>query len=202
MAEIILRQYKSRRNRAVLVQTEKGTAVVKTFSAEEAFQKELQIYERLRNTDIPCAQVLSVRDNMLMLSCLPGKNLVECLQQQEERKQPLWDVWDQLAAWLISFHRQTGLGMTDVNLRNFIYDENTKTLYGLDFEECSPCDISIPAARAAAFIRTYKPENTPLKQEISRYLLRRFAEEYEMEVEALTAESARQEAILLTRRKK
>lgn len=202
MAEKILKQYQSRRNRAVLVRTEAADVVIKTFSTEEAFQKELQIYELLRKTDIPCAEVLAAQDKILTLTCLPGKTLVECLQQQEEGKQILWDVWDKLAAWLISFHRQTGLGMTDVNLRNFIYDETTKVLYGLDFEECGPCDISIPAAAVAAFIRTYKPENTPLKQEISRYILKRFAENCEMEVEALSAESARQEEILLTRRKK
>ena len=194
-------QYKSRRNSAALVQTEQGHVVVKTFREEETFQKELQIYRLLQDTDLPCAQVIRTEDKTLVLTQLPGQDLVECLQQQEKNGVPRWDVWEKLVSWLMAFHRHTGLVMTDVNLRNFLYDEKTKTLYGLDFEECAAGSMMLPAAAIGAFIRTYSPENTPFKQKISQYVLNLFASSCSLETDALYRESGRQEEIILQRRK-
>ena len=201
MAAQILGKYKSRRNSACLIQTDAGRFVIKTFSAEESFQNELQIYRLLQGTDLPCAKVIKVNHNTLVLSELPGKNLVECLEEQEQMGLPIWDVWEKLVEWLTAFQRHTGFVMTDVNLRNFLYDEKTKTLYGLDFEECGACSMIIPAARVAAYIRTYKLENTLLKQEISQYILTLFAQNCRMEVDSLFLESKRQETKILERRK-
>lgn len=201
MAEKMLGKYKSRRNSARLVQTDAGRFVIKTFAQEESFQRERQIYKMLQDKDLPCAEVIGADDKKLVLTELPGRNLVECLQQQEETGVPAWEVWEKLVAWLVAFHRHTGFVMTDVNLRNFLFDDKTKMLYGLDFEECGTCNMMLPAARVAAFIRTYKPENTVLKQEISQYVLELFARSCEMEAESLFLESARQEAEILARRK-
>ena len=201
MAEETLVKYKSRRNSARLVQTDGGRVVIKTFAEEEVFQKELQIYRLLQDKDLPCAKVIRAENNTLVLSELPGQNLVECLEQQERMGQPIWDVWEKLVEWLTAFTRHTGFVMTDVNLRNFLYDENTKILYGLDFEQCGPWDMMIPAARVGAYIRTYKPENTPIKQEISQYVLGLFAQSWGLEADTLLQESERQEMEILQRRK-
>ena len=194
-------KYKSRRNDVSLIQTDQGRIVIKTFSEEDAFQKELHIYDLLKGKDIPCAKVIFAEGKTLALSELPGQNLVKCLEKQEQAGLPCWDVWEKLVAWLTEFYRQTGLIMTDVNLRNFLYDEESKTLYGLDFEECSSGSMIVPAASVAAFIRTYKPENTPLKQEISKYILKSFAHNCKMEVDCLFLETAEQELRILARRK-
>ena len=201
MAEQVLAQYKSRRNSASLVQTEAGPVVIKTFAQEEDFQKELQIYRLLQDKDLPCTKVLRAEGKTLVLSQLPGRDLVECLQQQEQMGQPVWEVWDKLVAWLMAFTHHTGLVMTDVNLRNFLYDENTKILYGLDFEQCGPWDMMIPAARVGAYIRTYGPQHTPIKQEISQYVLDLFARNFGWEVDRLFLASKEQETMLLQRRK-
>lgn len=200
MADEIIKYYKSRRNSACLAQLPEGQAVVKTFADEASFQRELEVYKQLKNTDLPCARVISTGDKTLVLSRLPGKTLVDQLEEQEASGIPQWDVWDKLVQWLVAFHSVTGLVMTDVNLRNFLYDEDTNKLYGLDFEECSPGSMMEPAAAVAAFIRTYKPENTKLKQEISQYLLKLFAGSYDLEVETLILESVRQEEMILQRR--
>lgn len=201
MAEQALGKYKSRRNSARLVQTDAGRFVVKTFSEKGSFQKELQIYRLLQGKDVPCAKVIRADNKTLVLSELPGQNLVECLQQQEQTGMPVWEVWEKLVAWLTAFQRHTGFVMTDVNLRNFLYDEKTKILCGLDFEECGVGSMVIPAARVAAFIRTYKPENTALKQEISQYVLNLFAQSCSLEFDVLFRESRRQEVKILERRK-
>lgn len=200
MAEQMLATYKSRRNRARLIQTDTGRFVVKTFSDNGSFQKEAHIYRLLQGKDVPCAKVVSAQGNTLVLSELPGQNLVDCLEQQEQLGLPIWDVWDKLVAWLSAFQQMTGLVMTDVNLRNFLYDEATNTLYGLDFEECEVCSMLIPAARVAAYIRTYKPEHTQLKQEISQHILNLFARTCGLDAELLFRESGRQETKLLDRR--
>lgn len=202
MAEETVQRYKSRRNEACLVRTDTGKAVRKTFTEEGTFQRELQIYDLLRGTDLPCARVIRAEDKTLVLTQLPGKNLVECLQQQEDAGLPLWDVWEKMVAWLVAFHRHTGFVMTDVNLRNFLYDESTKVLYGLDFEECGEGSMVLPAASVAAFIRTYEPQNTPLKQEISQYVLNLFASSCSLDLDDLLRESGRQEATILERRNK
>lgn len=201
MTEQIVKQYKSRRNSASLVQSDAGRLVVKTFAEEESFQKELQIYRLLENRELPCAKVIRAENRTLVLSELPGQNLVDCLERQERTGLPVWDVWEKLVNWLILFQRYTGYTMTDVNLRNFLYDENTKILYGLDFEECGSCNMIIPAAGVAAFIRTYEPEHTALKQEISQYVLKLFAQNCRMEEDRLFLESKRQEEYIMERRK-
>ena len=201
MAEQMLTEYKSRRNSAVLMQTEAGRFVKKTFADQGAFQKELHIYSLLEGKRLPCAKVMAAEDSTLILSELPGQTLLECLEQQEETGQPVWEIWEKLVAWMVGFWRHTGFVMTDVNLRNFLYDEKTKTLYGLDFEECDAGCVVTTLASVAAYIRTYKPENTWLKQEISQYVLRQFAQNCEMEVEILLQESKQQEEQILNRRK-
>lgn len=103
--------------------------------------------------------------------------------------------------WMTTFHRQTGFTMTDVNLRNFLYDKESKTLYGLDFEECIQSDILPAAACLGVYIRNYFPENTPLKLEISRFVLEQFARNYDLEIDTLLREFEKQEVILLERRK-
>lgn len=202
MAEQVLHRYKSRRNRAELVRTDAGQVVIKTFSEEAAFQKERHIYNLLQETDLPCARLIAAENKTLVLSRLPGRNLVDCLEGQEQTGRPVWDIWEKLVEWLIAFQRQTGFLMTDVNLRNFLYDETTNVLYGVDFEECDVCDLAISAARLAAFIRTYKPENTLLKQEIAQYVLNLFARSCGLEVNALLRETERQETRILERRNK
>lgn len=201
MEEQTFRNYKSRRNKVSLMQTDAGRFVIKIFSEEGPFQKELHIYSLLQDTDIPCAKVIRAENKTLVLSELPGQTLVDCLEEQEQTGLPVWDIWEKLVEWLTAFHRQTGFVMTDVNLRNFLYDKKSKILYGLDFEECSADNMIIPLASVAAFIRTYKPENTPLKREISGYVLQLFALSCEVEVDSLSLETARQEAKILARRK-
>ena len=201
MAEHILEEYKSRRNRACLVQTDERRFVVKIFAEEESFQKELQVYNLLQGIDLPCAKVIRYNDKTLVLSNLPGKNLVDCLEHQERTGQICWEVWEKLAAWLTAFHKHTGLVMTDVNLRNFLFDDRSKTLYGLDFEECNEGNLAVSAACIAAYIRTYKPENTDLKQNISRYVLNLFARNCKVEVNDLFLDSRRQEEKILECRK-
>lgn len=202
MSEKIILKYKSRRNDVRLIQNNVERYVVKSFSMEEDFQKELKIYKMLQKIDIPCAKIIMICDKTLLLTELPGENLVDCLEEQENTGYVNWDIWKKLVEWLAVLQKQTGFGMTDVNLRNFLYDQESKILYGVDFEECVKTDIITPAASLAAFIRNYFPENTPLKQEISTFILNRFAYIYDLEIDILLCESQKQETLLKERHEK
>lgn len=196
-----IKSFRSRRNRVELIQTDEGRVVIKAFFEESSFQKELQIYRSLQDSQVTCPKLIAAEDKLLMLSPLPGQTLVDVLQQQEQTGVINWDVWEKLTDWLLLFWQHTGLVMTDVNLRNFMYDENTNMLYGLDFEQCREAAPEECAATLAAFIRTYRPENTPLKHRISQFVLTRFAKALEVEMDILCDLSARQEREILQRRK-
>ena len=201
MKQQILHQYKSRRNCVRLIKTADGVFVQKTYQQEHAYLQEKLIYRKLQGTEIPRAEVISTKDQMLLLSLLPGKNLVEILEHQESTGVVEWIVWEKLVIWLVDFYHLTGHIMTDVNLRNFLYDAPMQTLYGLDFEGCTQGDPVFMASLLAAYIRTYAPQNTSLKLEIAEYVLRRFSGECSVELQTLFLETQKQEALLERRRK-
>ena len=195
------KQFQSRRNRVALCQREKTPCVTKDFSEEAAFWKELQVYKALENSPIPCARVLDQQSRTLVLSCLPGENLVDWLQQQEQTGAVNWDIWEKLVDWLVAFEKQTGLVMTDVNLRNFLYDAEKKVLYGLDFEQCDKGSMIVCAAALAAFICSYRPEQTPLKQQIAQFVLERFSDLCRLDISQLQQQTQNQAQIISQRRK-
>ncbi len=201
VAERVLCKYKSRRNNTYLIQSETDCYVSKRFLTMEGFRRELEVYKLLRDRGLPSAQVAAVLDMQLLLTKLPGSDLVDCLERQERSQYPKWLLWEKLVDWQLRFHEITGFVMTDVNLRNFLYDDQAKVLYGVDFEECTRGSLFESAAKTAAFIRTYDPENTPMKQNISKFVLQRFAQSCGFEMDLLFRESKRQELLLLERRK-
>lgn len=201
MSERILHQYRSRRNCAQLIKMNGTVFVEKQFPEIENFRRELQIYRKLQGRSLPHAQVISAADRTLLLTHLPGKNLVEILDTQESTGTIDWHVWDKLVKWIADFYCLTGFVMTDVNLRNFLYDDAAKTLYGLDFEECTEGDPALMVSRLAAFIRTYAPENTPLKQEIAEFVLTGLSRQISLDLQILLLETQKQEALLLMRRR-
>lgn len=60
MTEKTLLTYKSRRNHVRLVQIDTERYVIKSFSEEEGFKKELEIYNILQKSNLPCAKVIMV----------------------------------------------------------------------------------------------------------------------------------------------
>ena len=163
--------------------------------------RELHIYQIIKGSLLPCAEILSEDANCVYMTYLPGETLVEILEAQEAAGK--WDtlIWESLVDWLIGFHCHTGYSAVDVNLRNFLYDESAEILYGLDFENCIEEELDITASRLAAFIRTYSPEHTPMKQEIAEYVLKCFEKYLDMPLSRLHQKSLEPEAKLLERRK-
>lgn len=193
----VLKSYKSRRNQAQLVQTPSGVAVRKIFAQKESFLRELAVYRRLESTSLPSARIITAFQQTLLLTPLPGMTMLEVLESQEQGSMDVRP-WNSLVRWLLDFSEATGLIMADPNLRNFLWDG--KILTGVDFEECIPGEPARMAARLAAYIRTYNPENTPVKKEISAQVLRRFSGDLGMDPQDLFRLSKQEELLLLQRR--
>ena len=195
-------QYKSRRNQVWLCHVEDHPMVVKSYQSSDAFFREQNIYKCLQNRKLPHAKVISAADDRLVMTHLPGENLVDVLDRQERSGIIHWTVWEKLVSWLVDFHRITGCIMTDANLRNFLYASETDTLYGVDFEACEEGSMTQMAALLAAYIRNYAPENTPIKRKIAEYVLQEFSRCLSVPLQELLMETENQEAFLLERRKK
>lgn len=197
----VLRQYRSRRNRVCLLRTSKGLAVQKNYPQPERCAGERRVYELLEGSGLPHAALLDSGENWLWLSPLPGKELLTVLEEQESTGRIRREFWERLVGWLIRFHEITGLAMTDVNLRNFLYDPEADMLCGVDFEECGEGDLPRTIGLLAAYIRNYAPEHTPIKGETAECVLQEFAKKWNFPMEALRLEAQEQEKILLNRRK-
>lgn len=196
-----LLKFKSRRNQAQLIQTVSGEVVQKVFSSEAGFQQELSIYRRLAQSDLPSASVITAYHRTLTLTRLPGITLVDLLERQEEKQRIDYEIWDMLVDWLVGFEAVTGCVMKDVNLRNFLFDDESHTLYGIDFEEAAPGNALDMASSVAAFVRLYRPENTEIKKQISNHLIHRFSHGLSVDSQTLFHLSKQKEILLLQRRK-
>ena len=194
-------RFKSRRNAVLLVQTDEGTVVRKQYPQEERCLRERMVYEKLRGSSLPHAQLLCASARELTMTWLPGCTLLEVLERQESTGVLCRAAWDQLARWLTEFQKETGLTVTDVNLRNFLYEESGQTLWGVDFEECGEESLVVIAGRVAAYILHYAPEETPLKLQTAEYVLQQFSGYLNIAAEELRREAKTQEALLLRHRK-
>ena len=200
MNEQIIHQYKSRRNTVQLVRNGEDSYVKKLFECGESCVKEESIYKILENTEIPHATLIKSSTKELCISPLPGDTLLECLEAQEKSGVIQWPVWEKLIDWLVGFKQKTDFIMSDVNLRNFLYDENTETVYGLDFEECAKGDIVISLCNLAAFVSMYEPENTIIKQQISEFILKNIEHMFGVDRSFVEREKKNQEQIIRLRR--
>ena len=202
MAEQILYRFQSRRNEVLLVKTCTGVMVRKHYRRGEDCRREQKVYELLRKSSIPHACLTDSGPSWIQMRYLPGVNLVDILEKQEISGCVNWTVWKKLAQWLVDFYKLTGLVVTDVNLRNFLYEEETENVYGLDFEGCSDGSLCQTAALLAAYIQNYAPEKTPMKREIAVYVLQFFSEYLNIPVQELLSETEKQERFLTERRQK
>ena len=202
LQEQMISKFQSRRNNVQLIKTNAGKVVQKSYSQKEDCSRELKIYKMLRGTSVPHAHVTDCDSMWIEMTYLPGENLVDILDGQEQSGIIRWTIWEKLVKWLLCFHETTGHVMTDVNLRNFLYDPGSDVLYGVDFEACEEGSMTRTAALLAAYIRHYAPENTRIKQEIAEYVLKEFSRCLSIPMQELLMETEKQEAFLRERRKK
>lgn len=195
----VIRSFTSKRNEVFLAQTGNGPCVVKRFADREDANREKEIYSLLSESSLPTAELLFADECELRLSYIEGDNFTELLERQEDSGSADFAPWEALAAWLVRFHKETGLVMTDCNLRNFICGEDGR-VFGIDFEESREGSFLTMAGSVCAFVELYHPEKTPVKQSVSGFLQSKFAEYAGIPRKTIAEETERQEAVILERR--
>ncbi len=138
--------------------------------------------------------------NALCLEYLPGKTLLEILEEAECACQSPNAALDRLLDFLSYFYQaMPGQKYGDVNLRNFI--DTGRGMCGVDMEETAEGMPYTDIGRAAAFLLTYRPAYTQYKEDAAAYLIHTAAQRLGFDVCA--AEAAKQDefAAMETRRK-
>ena len=170
-----VKRFKSKRNRVSLMDTERGLLVEKVYPDIRNAAKEAAIYDLLRGQSLKTPQLIKAEEGRLLLSYMQGTDFL-CLLERQEGTKPDYAPWDKLVDWILSFYELTGYALTDLNLRNFLYDPQSGEVLGLDFEECGPGETGEMIAGLCAYILLYHPPYTSAKKQIVQHIQKYAAE--------------------------
>lgn len=183
-----------------------GDVVSKTFSDRSRFQMEKEIGDLLENSCILTPARLSVDEPGLVIKYenikgTPAVDLIEDVELSQARI-----IFSKICAWLAEFYtlilrekgRQWILG--DIHLRNFLYEEASGQIYGLDFEECRCGRIESDAARLYVFILHYDPAFTLRKKTLAALVRENLTVSLGLDETFFQAEVERETRELLIRR--
>ncbi len=156
---------------------EKGRdTVVKVFSDRSRFANEEAIGSILIGTSLLIPDRLWVDAQALTigyayLNASPVVDMIESRPLSQVKT-----IIQQICDWLAAFYtavlqdRGTQYILGDIHLRNFLYDEESRQVYGIDFEDCCPGRIETDLARLYTFILHYDPAFTRRKKALAAYL--------------------------------
>lgn len=143
--------------------------IIKRFSDEHSFRRELDMVMLLKNANVPVPDVLSAKDNIIEYNVIEGKTYQSMVDRFDQKHA------DALIKWLESYYVAAGALRGDVNLRNFIYCEKTGVCFGIDFEDaCGIGEKESDFGRIIAFAATYDPSFTYEKEVCARLLFSSF----------------------------
>ena len=147
----------SKHNSVRIVHADGQTCVRKVFDNPSDWERELKLLRMFSGIlDVP--KVIRSVFGILLLEYRPHPTLLDELERQErEGFSP--DPWHALKSWILRAYGHSGLIPGDVNLRNFLWDAERKTICGIDFEGYIPGIPSDALAQAAAFLPEYEPRS-------------------------------------------
>jgi len=180
-------RFYSKRNQVYPTVWENTAAVEKHFLTEEDWAKECDVYLALHGK-LPIPKVLARQPRLLVLKDCCCPTLLEELERQEcvgFSPEP----WSALAVWLKKCLQICRRLPTEGNLRNFLWNADTKQIIGLDFETYHPSRLSECGATIAGTLLTYSPMDTMVKQQAVTLLMA------EMQFTASDLSSARQKLL-------
>ena len=165
--------FKSKRNDVFL----HDGLVEKHFSCSESAAVECEVLSCLRSVGVRVPKVCANSGAVLKMQYIPGVPLPDLIETLEN----CWTVADakmlalKLIAWFRDFYGavktdETGEIRGDVNGRNFIFDE--VHCWGVDFEERVYGTKEQDIGRLIAFVLTYDPPETTLKNALADIILR------------------------------
>jgi len=158
--------FRSKKNKVLL--SEDGI-IEKHMNSSKAATIEANKLELLFNAKVRVPKVISNENNILKLEYIRGTTITDYIEDMELNTpdQKLLDyLSNNIVSWLIDFynavnHDKTGEIRGDVNFRNFIFDGTH--CWGVDFEELVFGTKEQDIGRMLAFILSYHPPNTYIK---------------------------------------
>ncbi|MDR2167805.1 MAG: hypothetical protein LBE35_08170 [Clostridiales bacterium] len=195
-----MKYFKSKRNIVLL-----NRGVVEKYHASvEAAAYEAEMLRKLHKNGLAVPRLISLEENLVKMEYIAGLTLPDLIDKWEA-KPPSSDavnfVAEGLIIWLANFYAATGTencGRGDINGRNFIFDG--EKIWGIDFEDHAAESAEADIALLAAYILTYNPTNTPLKQALTARILQQAAEILNLDPGTLETRHQEEIAKLKTRR--
>jgi len=164
-----------------------------------AAQLEAEILRELHGGGVSVPGVIGCRDNLLILEHLPGAPLPDIIERGEYDPTALALA---LCDWFAGFYAATTEGELrgDVNGRNFLYDEVSGKVFGVDFEERCFGPRARDAGRLAAFLATYETTDRAGQASLVDRFIRKFMEYFDCGAEEIAAEYKLELAAMRERR--
>lgn len=123
----------SKRNKVTLIEYKNTKAVRKDFMIKSDCALEKKFYQEM-SEELQVPKVLEAGSDFLILEYIDQKNMYDVLVEQAENgfeKEP----WEKLWNWILKCKEKSGKIPSDGNIRNYLWNETTKNIYGIDFEE-------------------------------------------------------------------
>ena len=163
--------FKSKKNKVRLYQGH----IEKYHKSPEAAKFEADRLTRLHDMGLSVPKLFSVCGNMLKMEYIPATPLPDLIDQWEE--EPNLKAQEIMArgivTWLADYYKavntkNTGETRGDINGRNFLFDG--EKVWGVDFEERAFGSVEEDIGQLLAFVLTYHPDHTPLKQSLANII--------------------------------
>jgi len=169
-------RFKSKRNIVLL----KSGIIEKHFPLQETAMFESKALKDLKAAGLRVPEVISEEETVIKMQYIPGCTLPDLIAEFEDAE----DSFDlsairscacQLMSWLLEFYQtvktfETGRIRGDVNGRNFLFFDNE--CWGIDFENAVYGTIEEDIGRLLAFVITYDPPGTSVKNALVTSLIK------------------------------
>lgn len=203
--------FKSKRNRVMLVEEAENKYVIKQFTGRADYDREVEMYRILNGTiHTPRIWNTDTKDISICMTYLPGMTALQILEEQE--KGPVsgidFRIWQQLLEFLQSFYEQMDQSgyqsfcLGDLNLRNYIYNQEEQCFYGVDFELCQTGFREKDIANLCAYILLYDPKESEHKKVIAEFIIQFVCKEWGMDRKCLIKEVDAEKKTKITQRRK
>jgi len=210
---IFEKKFYSKKNQVYLVKNadlekQDEKFVIKIYKNAQDLTKELNILRALKENEVRVPKVLLAGEDYILLENIPGQTMTDYLEQIEKDGLPPDNAYwaaDDLCEWLLGFYKAVQnitdekVIMKDVNLRNFIVAKDG--IYGIDFEEVSAGYPEEDIGKICAFLLTYRPEFTPWKINVAKYIRDRAIEKLKINPNLVMNELNRELSAIKKRRK-
>ena len=164
--------FRSKRNKVIL----HNGMVEKHFTSAKNAAFEASMLERLYAAGARVPRLVTREKAVLKMEYISGETIPDFLTHMEycPDELTLYKAADNIIAWLGDFYcavntEKTGEIRGDVNGRNFIWDGGQ--CWGVDFEERATGTKEQDIGRLIAYVLSYDPPGTPVKNKLADRLL-------------------------------